>query len=576
MHLTYLDLSQLVVSPANMRAKRKRRDIADLIPSVRARGVLVPLLVRPGNADDMYEIVAGRRRYLAAKAVAEETSGSTTVPCAIMDAGDDAAALEASLIENIARVDPDQVEQWETFARLIRQGRSIDDIASTFGLPGATVRRVLALGNLLPRILALYRAEQIDPGTIRSLTMATKTQQREWLSLFDGGDGHAPTGRALKAWLFGGRIIPTSAALFDLAAYTAPIVADLFDEHSYFSDVAEFWSLQNKAIEEKKQAYLDDGWADVVLLTDGHWFDRWVFEKRAKQNGGRVYIAVGENGGVDVFEGYLPRKEAQRIDGAAQPPPTPVRPELTSPLRRYIDLHRHAAVRAALIEHPWLALRLLLTHAIVGSTLWQVKTERQYADKAETRESIAASRAEAEFAKQRQTALAIIGLSADDAVLVGQNVAHHEVFDALVRMSDADVLAIVPIVMGETLDASSTFIESLGCMLGVDMSKWWQADTAFFTLVRNREALGAMVAEVAGPETALANHGEPAKVLKLILRDCLAGDNSRVKVSDWAPRWLRFPSSSYLEGNAEPEAPAIEEGAKPIDDASADQSAAAA
>lgn len=165
MNLAHIELSQLVISPANMRAKKKNRDIADLIPSVRARGVLVPLLVRPNGAPDMYEIVAGRRRYFAAKAVSEETGETIALPCAIMAPGDDAAALEASLIENVARLDPDEVAQWETFARLIREGRSVEDIAAIFDIPEATVRRVLALGNLLPRILTLYRTEQIEAYT---------------------------------------------------------------------------------------------------------------------------------------------------------------------------------------------------------------------------------------------------------------------------------------------------------------------------------------------------------------------------------------------------------------------------
>ncbi|CAH2398183.1 hypothetical protein MES5069_190147 [Mesorhizobium escarrei] len=51
-----------------------------------------------------------------------------------MEAGEDADALEASLIENVARLDPDGVSQWETFSRLIREGRTVPEIAGTFGL----------------------------------------------------------------------------------------------------------------------------------------------------------------------------------------------------------------------------------------------------------------------------------------------------------------------------------------------------------------------------------------------------------------------------------------------------------
>lgn len=70
--------------------------------------MLVPLIVRANGSPDSYEIVAGKRRYHAALAIAAE-GGIEELPCAVMAADDDAAALEASLIENIARLDPDEV-----------------------------------------------------------------------------------------------------------------------------------------------------------------------------------------------------------------------------------------------------------------------------------------------------------------------------------------------------------------------------------------------------------------------------------------------------------------------------------
>src|SRR3546814_793485 len=217
MELKHIDIAQLSVSSANMRGKTKKPDLTNILPSVRARGILVPLIVRPGAEGGSYEIVAGKRRYHAALTVAEEQNGIDPLPCAVMEAGDDAAALEASLIENIARLDPDEVNRCEAFTRLVREGRSIEDIGLTFGLTSLQVKRTLAIGNLLPRIRNLYRTDKIDVVTMRHLTLATKAQQREWLALVDCPEKHAPTGTSLRAWLFGGSAIATKAALFDLA-----------------------------------------------------------------------------------------------------------------------------------------------------------------------------------------------------------------------------------------------------------------------------------------------------------------------------------------------------------------------
>ena len=58
--------------------------------------------------------------------------------------------------------------------------RSPADIAETFGMPDLMVRRVLALGNLLPRIRDLYARKEIDRATVRHLTLASKARQRDW------------------------------------------------------------------------------------------------------------------------------------------------------------------------------------------------------------------------------------------------------------------------------------------------------------------------------------------------------------------------------------------------------------
>ena len=220
MKLEFIPLDKLVVSKANMRYGRK-----------------APVIVRPNCAPDGYEIIAGSRRFHAAKIVAEERRAArdgaaeadadmALLPCAILDAGDDAAAVEASLIENLARLDPDQATQSETFTRLVKEGRKVEDIAATFGLPDLAVRRVLALGNLLPAIRDLYRREEIDAATVRHLTMASKSQQKAWLALTDDPDSYVPTGHQLKAWLFGGQSIPARHALFDIEASGLATVAD--------------------------------------------------------------------------------------------------------------------------------------------------------------------------------------------------------------------------------------------------------------------------------------------------------------------------------------------------------------
>ncbi|WHU03667.1 ParB/RepB/Spo0J family partition protein [Sphingomonas sp. NIBR02145] len=546
MELKHIDIAKLSISPVNMRGVKKTPDLTNILPSVRARGVLVPLIVRANGSPDSYEIVAGKRRYHAALAVAGEGGGIDELPCAIMEAGDDAAALEASLIENISRLDPDEVTRWETFTRLVREGRSPEDIAITFGLTEVQVKRSLALGNLLPRIRSLYRDEKIDAVTVRHLTLASKARQREWLALVDDPEARAPVGQALKAWLFGGASISTKVALFDVAGFEGEIVADLFGEDSYFGSAEQFWAAQNAAIEERAEAYRSAGWSEVVRLEPGQFFRGYEHEKRAKRKGGKVYIAIGSRGDVAFHEGYISLKDARKLaKGAATDDVAEKtnRPEITAAGNDYVDLHRHAAVRAKLAEAPGVALRVAVAHMIAGSPLWSVKVEQQRSANAVI-ESVELSVSETAFDARRREMLALLGFDADTPTITGGEGELASLFVRLLAFDDAQVLSILAIVMGETLWARSGIVDLLGVHLAVDMASVWRADDALLDLIRDRDVLLAMVGELAGEQVAEAHAKEPGKVLKAIIRDCLCGENGRAKVEGWVPRWLRFPASA--------------------------------
>lgn len=403
--------------------------------------------------------------------------------------------------------------------------------------------------NLLPRIRNLYREDKIDRATIRHLTLASKSQQKAWLDLRDDPVVRAPTGHHLKAWLMGGQSIPVRFALFDLETFAGTTIADLFGEDRYFADPDAFWPAQNAAIEAARQAFLAQGWNDVTIVPPPEHFHAWEYEKAPKRKGGRVYIDVRGTGEVTVHEGYVTRVEARRIKrGEAEPAAKAIRPELTSILQGYVDLHRHAAVRAAMQDHPGMALRLMAAHAVVGSSLWTVRPEPQATRSDAVRESVETCRGEAVFDAHRRTVLALLGFSPEDAEVTGGNGDGHGVaglFLRLLSLSDGEVGQVIAVVMGETLAAGSVAIEAVGSALGMTMADWWQADDAFFTLLRDREVLGRIVAEVAGETVASANAAEKTKTLKRIVADYLEGAEGRTRVERWVPRWMQFPPDTY-------------------------------
>ncbi|WP_286828297.1 MULTISPECIES: ParB/RepB/Spo0J family partition protein [Kordiimonas] len=549
MELAHIPFEALKVSPQNMRHSRKKPDISDILPSIRARGIQQPLLVRKNGKG--YEIVAGRRRYFSLRTLAKGGEKIGPVPCAVMEAGDDAAAIEASLIENIARLVPDEMTRHETFSKLMEAGRSVEDIAATFGVSELMVRRALALGNLLPAIRDTYRAGRIDAATLRHLTLASAEKQQEWLTLFEDDEAYTPTGRSLKAWLFGGDI-STKVALFDLESYPGRIVRDLFVDEGVFEDVSAFWAAQDAAIARARDTYLEGGWAEVEIMERGSFFSAWEHVKAAREDGGRVYIEVRESGEVSFHEGYLTMREHRareraeaRMGGAGTP--SSDRPELTKAAQNYIALHRHGAVRTSLMTAPKVALRGMLAHAIAGSSLWHTEAEPQRADRNATAASLESSKAQADFEAERKAVLKLIGLATHSHTLVrasaneGRLVA---LFDRLMDLSDAKVMRILTFLMAETLSSGTAIVERLGLALKVDMKDWWQPDDAFFDLLRDKAALNAMVRDVGGREVADANVSATTRVQKTIIRDHLSG-TGRKKVEDWLPAYMAFPFRAY-------------------------------
>jgi len=566
MELAHIEFSQLKISKCNMRYRDPPPDVSDILPSIRIKGVLQPLIVRP--EDGKYGVVAGRRRWFSLKAVKEKMGEVAAPPCAIMEDGDDAEAIEASLLENVARRDPDPMREYETFVRLIKEGRTVDGIAATFGMTTTQVKQRLALGNLLPKIRDAYRAEEIDDETVRHLTMASPAQQRKWLRLFNDPHQHCPRGYQLKQWLFGGQQIATSHALFKLADYSGQTVEDLFGEECYFADADLFWALQNRAIADKREALLKSGWSAVEVLEVGTRFSQYDHVKVPKKKGGKVFIAVSHDGAVEIFDSWLTQKEARKLakaeerdgNGNNKPKPANTSPVMTQALENYVDLHRHALTRRAVIIDRSNAFRLMVAHMVAPSGNWSVKPDPQTTRNPAIRASIETSAAQVEFDAEQQAVFALLGWYADGdggkAFVTRRSTA--SVYAHLLTLDDEAVRRIAAFFMAQSLEAGSDVVEAVGTHLKVDARDHWKPDDTFFALVRDRATVNAMLAEVAGEAVAKSNIAEKAKTQKQIVRDCLAGANGRAKVEGWLPGWLAFPARGIGQGDPASAEPAVE------------------
>ena len=556
--LIHLPLSQLGISKLNMRHGRKAPDVSDILASIREKGIRQTILVR--REGDGYGIVAGRRRFFALQQIAKETGSDPLVPCAVMVEGDAASAIEASIIENVARLPATEMEQYTAFRKLHDEGRTVEEIAGFFGVTELNVRRVLALAALSAPIRKLYADEDIDRETVRALTIATPTQQADWLKLWNSETERAPMGRACRAWVTGGAVITTDKALFDLAGYSGAVTADLFGEAAVFADAAAFWQAQGTVIAARVDGYRQRGWADVILMERGAYFQRWDWVQTTKKQGGKVIIEQRHDGTVTFHEGWLKAAEARKswmATASGEPEPqAETRPEMSGPMADYIGLHRHAIAQASLTRSPTIALRLMAAHSLCGSSLWNVRQHSPGAVKEATLASIEAGPAAAEFSAARNSVEALFeALGAPVPRRSGDAYHLSETFAALLAMSDAEVMQVMALALAETLEYGGPVVEAVLHACDTNTAEFWKPDKAFFDLLRDKRVIGDFIADAVSPEAAREAENATAKAQKAQLVEALVARETSLH-SAWTPGWMQVPPTRHIEGAASPPADA--------------------
>jgi ParB family transcriptional regulator, chromosome partitioning protein len=156
---------------ANPNQPRKRFDeaeLAELAQSIREKGVLQPILVRPAPHAGQYEIVAGERRWRAA-----QLAGLRSIPALIRDLSD-AEVLEIAIVENVQRADLSAIEEAEGYRTLVdRFGRTQAQVADIVGKSRVHVTNALRLLQLPEAVQALLREGRLTAGHARPLIGAS-------------------------------------------------------------------------------------------------------------------------------------------------------------------------------------------------------------------------------------------------------------------------------------------------------------------------------------------------------------------------------------------------------------------
>ncbi len=158
-------IDRVVPNPKQPRRTFIESDLEELAESIRTKGVLQAILVRPDPSNaDMFEIIAGERRWRAAR-----RAGLTTIPSVVREM-DDREVLEIAIIENVQRADLNPVEEAEAYKALIdRFGRTQESVATQVGKSREHVSNTLRLLNLPEEVREHVREGRLSAGHARAL-----------------------------------------------------------------------------------------------------------------------------------------------------------------------------------------------------------------------------------------------------------------------------------------------------------------------------------------------------------------------------------------------------------------------
>lgn len=173
--LRRLPVELIVPNPRQPRRTFDEDSLVALAGSFAERGVLQPVLVRPA-ADGAYELIAGERRWRAAK-----IAGLTDLPALVRER-DDAEALEIALVENMAREDLNPLEEARACAALVEElGLTREDVGRRVGRSRVAVSNLLRLLDLPDEALALLESGALSAGHGRALLLAADQGDRRRL-----------------------------------------------------------------------------------------------------------------------------------------------------------------------------------------------------------------------------------------------------------------------------------------------------------------------------------------------------------------------------------------------------------
>jgi ParB family chromosome partitioning protein len=265
------------LSPFNVRQHDPSDDVSSLKATVRAVGLINPLVVHRG-ADNRFVVLAGGRRWRALCEIEAETSGAFwNIPAKMVDDASDAELIALSTMENTQTLAMHPVRQFEAFAAIAHALPSpeaaVEVIAKEFGLTRQQVRQRLALGDLSPKIRKAWLDGKIDAEAARAYAVSADIAAQEAFfedsaNQYRFADAWSIKKALLADWRNGAR---PEVLFVTEAAYRAAggeVRESLFEEERLFNGALIDKLANEKLVAEGERLCTAEGWGFYTTPAD--------------------------------------------------------------------------------------------------------------------------------------------------------------------------------------------------------------------------------------------------------------------------------------------------------------------
>ncbi|WP_186196130.1 ParB/RepB/Spo0J family partition protein [Burkholderia gladioli] len=269
-------LNQLRISPHNARPN-DTSDVTELAALLRSQNQLQNLVVH--EYGEGYAVAEGGRRLRAFNLNVKlgHTKPDLPVWCLVID--DTASALAASVAANSGREPMHPADEFDAFKALVDGGKPIEDVAAQFGVTPLVVRRRLLLAKVSPKLIALYRAGEMNLEQLQAFTLTDKHALQE--KVWNNAPSYQRHPASLRAALTKGAKSTSNdraARFVGLDAYETAggaVVRDLFGgpDSGYIADDELMQRLAVEKLEAIAQQLRDEGWAFVKVVPEIGWSD---------------------------------------------------------------------------------------------------------------------------------------------------------------------------------------------------------------------------------------------------------------------------------------------------------------